>query len=364
MPVYPKNGLYYCVYYQGSKRVWEPFGRGSGAKEAAEARDLEIKLKKKTGQMRHAPAGRTSFMDLARMYTDARKNELADNTMDGILRTITTYAGPISKKPINLITMDDWRKIEQKMIRRKIKNRTINTYFVYLSNILDWAMGDGLMENNPWTRRKRLKERNRFMIDLFTIDEFNRILAVSAPHLAWILDTAYHTGVRPGPTELFCMKWEDVDWHLKRIRIYSQKTDTWRWQYPDKKYFRRMVSKHKQMQKKYPGCPWICSYNGRQITSVKRVWKDAKEKAGIKRRIRLYDIRHFYITYALANGANITELAERVGHVNPRMIVNVYAHLAKDIARNKPFKLPELKIPAKTVDINSRQRKAVPEKTA
>ena len=30
----------------------------------------------------------------------------------------------------------------------------------------------------------------------------------------------------------------------------------------------------------------------------------------------LYDIRHFYITYALANGAGILELAERVGHVD------------------------------------------------
>ena len=28
------------------------------------------------------------------------------------------------------------------------------------------------------------------------------------------------------------------------------------------------------------------------------------------------DIRHFYITYALANGAGILELAERVGHVD------------------------------------------------
>lgn len=349
MPVYQKNGLNYCVYYQGSKRVWEPFGED---RDAAEARDLEIKLKKKTGQMRNAPASRTTFVDLVRIYTESRKNELSENTMDGILRTVGTYAGPIGKKPINRITMEDWRKIEQKMIRRQIKNRTINTYFVYLSNILQWAVEDGILENHPWKRRKRLRERDKFSIDLFTVDEFNRILAASPPHLAWILDVAYHTGVRPGPSELFRMKWEDIDWTQKRIRIYSQKTDSWRWQYVSGKFFRRLKAQHKKSIKDYPECPWVCHYQGRQIKSVKRVWQDAKETAGITRRIRLYDIRHYYITYALANGADIVELAERVGHVNPRMVVNVYAHLAKDVVKNKPYKLPDLQIPSR----NSRKK--------
>ena len=64
--------------------------------------------------------------------------------------------------------------------------------------------------------------------------------------------------------------------------------------------------------------------------------------AGITRRIRLYDIRHFYITYALANGADIMDLAERVGHVNGEMIMRVYAHMAKDLQKKEAFDLPQL----------------------
>jgi integrase len=72
-----------------------------------------------------------------------------------------------------------------------------------------------------------------------------------------------------------------------------------------------------------------------------RVWQGQK-KAGITRRIRLYDIRHLHISYALGTGADIMDLAERVGHVNAAMIINVYAHLAKDLQKNKPHALPSL----------------------
>ncbi len=71
------------------------------------------------------------------------------------------------------------------------------------------------------------------------------------------------------------------------------------------------------------------------------------------RRIRLYDICHFHfhITYASANGADIMELATRVGHVNADMIARVYAHLARDIRKETAHKLPKI-APARP---NSRQ---------
>ena len=78
----------------------------------------------------------------------------------------------------------------------------------------------------------------------------------------------------------------------------------------------------------------------------------AKEKAGITKtkKIRFYDIHHFYITYALANGANITELAERVGHVDATMVVKVYAHLAEDLKTKRAFEVLKLRFSTPTID--------------
>jgi len=100
---------------------------------------------------------------------------------------------------------------------------------------------------------------------------------------------------------------------------------------------------------------------GQPVRSIKTAWRRAKTEAGITERIRLYDIRHYHITYALAAGADIKELADRVGHTTPKMIVDVYAHLAKDILKNQPHTLPNLhqnQLPeTKMVDANSRRQK-------
>lgn len=345
MPVYERNGIPYCVYYdQNGKRVWESFGREEGARESAQARDLEIKHQKLTGKFSEAGAGtHLPYHRLAQLYLDDRANELAANTQDGVSRCLALYAlQAIGKKNAAMITLNDWRRIENRMIRKNLKNRTINTYFVYLSTIFDWAVDQGKMNDNPWRKRKRLKDRDKFAIDLFTLAEFKTIRDNAEPHLAWAMEVAFHTGVRPGPVELLRLQWQDVDWKNRRIRIYTTKTESWRWQYLSPKFIAQMKKRQTQDKKDYPACTYIVHYHGQQIKSIKTAWKKAKTKAKITRRIRPYDIRHYYITYALAAGADITELAERVGHKGPRMIVDVYAHLAKDLKRTKAFKLPDI----------------------
>jgi hypothetical protein len=42
------------------------------------------------------------------------------------------------------------------------------------------------------------------------------------------------------------------------------------------------------------------------------------------------------------NGANIMELAKRVGHIGPEMINRVYAHLVDDLKKKEAFPIPRL----------------------
>ena len=120
-----------------------------------------------------------------------------------------------------------------------------------------------------------------------------------------------------------------IDWKMKRIQVYASKTDIYRWRYFTDAFMIKLKTKEKESN----GCLYIVSYKGKQIKSISKAQRTAKKNAGITRRIRLYDIRHFYIIYALANGADIMDLAERVGHVNGEMIIRVYAHLAKDLQK-------------------------------
>jgi len=54
------------------------------------------------------------------------------------------------------------------------------------------------------------------------------------------------------------------------------------------------------------------------------------------------DIIDRFQNKALANGMDIMELAEIAGHVDPQMIIKVYAHLAKDLRKGNATKLPPL----------------------
>jgi len=336
-----KDGRVYCAYRTGKSYAWESFGRGPEAVKAAKLRDLELKAKKIKGL---SSGTGTTFHELAQAYLNARAPELSEKTTEGIMYAVTEWALPqIGRKPLSIITIQDWIEIQNGMIHSGLSPTTINKYFQYISKVFTWAARNQIIQDNPWRNRERLRNREKFKIDLFTVEEFRRILEAAPDHLAWAMEIAYYTGCRPGPSELFSLKWSDVDWGRGAIRIYAPKTDTRRIQFVPPEFLERMRIRHRKQMQNYPDCPFICHFEGRPIGKLKRSWNTAKKNAGVDRRIRMYDIRHFHITYALANGADIMELASRVGHVNADMIARVYAHLARDIRQDTAHKLPENK---------------------
>ncbi len=159
MPVYIKKSkkgeiFYYCVYYDGPKRVWESFGPSPEGKKSAQARDLEIKLRKKRGTWHNGESGSIAFAELAQIYINERHIELNNKTRDEILRTLSKYVLPvIGKKYLNNVAMNDWSRIQQEMIENGASARTVNTYFRYMSRIWRWAVVNEYVKENPWRNR-------------------------------------------------------------------------------------------------------------------------------------------------------------------------------------------------------------------
>lgn len=350
-----KDGRIYCVWRgDDGKQTWESFGRGSEAKNKANIRDLEVKLHK-AERPKLPPPGNPNdltFQALSQAYTNARKTELATKTFNEIFRAIKDHALPVIGNIFcSKITMTDLSNIEQRLLLDKdesgeskepLSATTVNRYTHYIAKVFSWGVEKELIRVHPWPNRKNLRTVQKFKIDLFSLEEFQSILAVAPDHLRWALELEYHTGARPGPTELLNLKWTDINWKTGGIRIYSSKTDSTHMQYVSKEFRDRMSTRMKIEKIGYPDCPYICHYEGAKIRSLKRSWDTAKKNAGIDKRIRLYDIRHFYVTHALAAGANILDLAQRVGHVNADMIVRVYGHLAKEVQKKEALKIPEL----------------------
>lgn len=339
------DGRWYCHYRDlVGKGCREYFGRDPGAKNAAETRDLEIKLLKK--RPRTEPVllgfGTPVFRDLAQAYVDHRVEELAKSTLKEIISAVVNDALPVmGHKRAGEVDMKDLTAIEKRILDRGAATQTVNRRVGYLSRIFSWAMERQIIKAHPWPHRKPLKTK-RFRVELPDIEDLRKIMIHAVDHLRWAMEVEYHTGLRPGPSELFKLKWSDIDMVTGMVRIYSSKTDRVHYQYVSLGFRERLQRRQDELKKNDELCEYVVSWRGEPVRSLKSAWKAAKRLAGITKPLRLYDLRHFYASHALVQGANILELAERLGHVNSEMVVKVYAHLADGIRSREPLQIPDL----------------------
>ncbi len=85
----------------------------------------------------------------------------------------------------------------------------------------------------------------------------------------------------------------------------------------------------------------IVHYHGKPIKKIQTSWEGALSRAGITRRIRPYDLRHNFITQALADGADLKALSEIVGS-RPETLMRHYQHVTRELHRQTVAKIPAL----------------------
>ncbi len=74
--------------------------------------------------------------------------------------------------------------------------------------------------------------------------------------------------------------------------------------------------------------PWILAVGDRPVNPerITAWWRLARSRAGLDRRWRLHDLRHWSATLAIGHGHDLWTVANRLGHANPAMTLRVYAH--------------------------------------
>ncbi|WP_329343824.1 site-specific integrase [Streptomyces sp. NBC_01352] len=63
---------------------------------------------------------------------------------------------------------------------------------------------------------------------------------------------------------------------------------------------------------------------------VDRLWRNARATAGITRKITTHWLRHFFASAGLARGVPVTDMAEWLGHRDPKVTLQTYAHVMPD----------------------------------
>jgi len=368
-----KDGRHVCQYYINGKSKRKYYGRDLAGKQAAQNFDDHLKSHGRIRPYTHqAPMEQSVlFQTLALEYLTVKsKTDLANSTWTAmqykLSRVILPDLGHLQAHGITHKRLDQYvtkrlttpRAVttgsSKKPVIKHLKNPDGSTRYISRSTvhrelcdiqaILNWAVSKHYLIKNPVMGYKKPKLDNA-IIKPPTKTETLAILSQSAPHVIRALKLSFFTGLRPGEKELFRLTFNDVDFDKKTIFIISAKKNGIPF---------RTVPLHKELladlvtwQKKDKkiDCHHIINFKDKAIKSIKSAFKAAKRRAGITRRIRLYDFRHAAITNMLEQGADLKSVSQIAGHSRTDTTTKIYQHTSTELLRQQIDRLPDLQTP-------------------
>ena len=329
MAVTQKPDGRWCVYYRvrgpdGKSRVkWESFGRGATAEARAYARDADL------GLLRRRPRQETcgpSVLELAKEYRDKRGFNANSKKQLGI-RIAAHLAPAFGATPALRIKSADVDAYLEARRSAGAGDATIARELTDLKAILNWSVkrDPPLIPHNPIANYKKPRALQAVAQPPTRADAL-RIYNAALPHVRRAMLLSWHLGLRP-QGELLALTWESVKWESRRILVISAAKGgpaarevpihpelmptLRRWHAAD----RRRGHRH------------IVHYNGRPVKSIGRAWRSAVTDSKIGRRIRPYDLRHYFVTRAIEEGADLKALSEIVGS-SPQTLIKFYQHVS------------------------------------
>jgi len=320
----------------------EPEKEYFNSKREAEAREFEIKAVKKInpGALAPQPSSGITFRELAEAYQHSRP--LAATTLSADIYTCEAYPYPLfGNKIVEELTEDDMTAMVKVAVKRGHPGTALRVW-ERVRAIIRWGKRKKIITKNPVEDFTVEKEKSRHTPMPPSVEEIQAILAVSPPHLVRAIQLAFYLGVRPGASELFALTWEDFNLAEGWVRVQSADKGGLPWRDVPIVGEAIPILTEWQAEDAATGMARPIHYRGHPVSSVKKSWATAKEKAGITRRLRLYDLRHHFATALLEGGADPGIVAGMMGHTTTRMVQEVYQRVRREGKREAISKLPKL----------------------
>lgn len=244
--------------------------------------------------------------------------------------------GIIGHKRMNDITPLDLEKIKVLMSGKKKAAATINHALAFVRQVFNAAKKNGVFNgDNPASSVKRIKEDNRRM-RFFKPREAEMLLDELRRHSKqWyeISLLSLFTGMRA--SEMFKLKWADVDFDGRKLSVRDTKGHVNRYAYMTENVFEMLKSRSRS--KKSPNDYVFQRENGvGRITEVSDTFARVVESLGFNKGITdrrqkavFHTLRHTYASWLAQGGVNMYEVQTLMGHSDISMTQR-YSHLAPD----------------------------------
>ncbi len=310
------------------------------------------------------PARELTFSELVEKYLAL--HPLAESTRRTFVYNLNLNVLPLFGNTLvsalslaNLAALDSRLAQPSPKTGRPVSVSTRNRYKALCRAIGQWGYDQGLTAANPFDRVKLDRKKEGRAPDLITDVEISAIFKHAPPHLQWAITCMLNLGVRPGESELFAIKMSDVDIQEGGVWVKRKKTNSPMTLLPVTEDFLAKLSALKVAE---PEREFLIEYENQPVGSLKTAWRATKRRAGITRRLRLYELRHWYASRLLLGGADLKATSELMGHASPALTLSTYQHLLDKQKRQAITKLtlpdlPTNKASGSNVDQNVDRRR-------
>ncbi len=249
-------------------------------------------------------------------------------TIKSYLKYNTDFLNFVRKEPEEVDDEDIRRYLYYIAETKDVSTSTLNV----IINALKFFYGEIMKKKFIYEVKRPKKDRKLPVI--LSRDEVMKILSVTnnIKHKA-ILTLVYSAGLRVG--EVVKLKPEDIDSSRKLIYIKGSKGRKDRYTLLSD-YALKVLRKY---FKEYRPSRWLFegAKKGRHISirTVQAIFKQACEKAGIKKNVSVHSLRHSFATHLLENGVDLRYIQELLGHRSSKT-TEIYTHVSRaNIARIK-----------------------------
>jgi integrase len=354
----PKGRKSWCVVidHQGHRKT-----KAVGSREAAERVKREIEARLATGGVRALqpePDGPPTLSQYAQAWMKNIEYERKPSTAAFYSQYLRLYVLPkFGARRLDGIKRDEVKGFIGDLRARNLSKNTIRLALTTLRTVLNAAIEDSLLEQNPAQRLGRFvkSEKSKREATSLTPHEAGQLLAAAKERLPFshyaLLLMALRAGLRQG--ELAGLQWSDLHFgdgfgSSERYLLVQRGYDR-RWSrsmLTPKSHKSRRVDMSRDLRQtlltlrqaaaeKLHGSASLDNdlvFPSEAGTPIEmnnfyaRVFQPLLKQAGL-RKIRFHDLRHTFGSLLIQTGASLAYVRDQMGHSSIQITVDVYGHL-------------------------------------
>jgi integrase len=283
-------------------------------------------------------AGRTTFRDYAEAWRASQPHR--PNTAIRARSQLTKHVYPVlGHRPLAAARPSELQALVA-TLSTTLRPGSVRTVFATVRAIFAAAVRDRVIGNDPCAGVK-LPAVHRERIVPLTVDQVDALAAALPARYRAVVVVAAGAGLRQG--ELFGLRVSDVDFLRRVVKVERQVQPAVGGGYavtPPKNTAsvrtvpvgNVVVTALAEHLREYPADSDGFVFRTRaggpctRHTFNQSVWRPAAKAAGLAG-VGMHDLRHFYASVLIGAGLNPKAVAERLGHANAAMTLNVYSHL-------------------------------------